>query len=160
MKLFILSITTIAILTGCSTTQKVESLSVYQNKDDKTISIVARSDETEVRKKLDNAKYWAIQEFYEAVKKAAEETLKSNKKYFAVLNLGIDNSNGFPLNTYQEVFNYCYAPADKDASFHKLKGTCKGIVEGEGVSLKIAKFDEPSENFYLWNAKEVLKDLK
>lgn len=160
MKLIILSLTALAILTGCSTSQKVVPLSVNQNIDNKTVSIVVRSDETEIRKKLNDPKYWAMQEFYEAVKKAAEETLKSDKKYFAVLNLGIDNSNGFPLNTYQEVFNYCYASADKEASFHKLKGICHGIVDGEGVSLKIAKFDEPSENFYLWNAKKVLEELK
>ncbi|HQS67367.1 MAG TPA: hypothetical protein PLM93_09320 [Sulfuricurvum sp.] len=96
-------------------------------------------------------------EFHEVLKRAAEETLFTGNQYFAVINDGTNNMEGFPFTTYKGVMDYCHTPG-----LQKVRGHCSIFATrvDSGTTLKIVMFKETSTEIPLWNAKETLAELK
>jgi hypothetical protein len=94
----------------------------------------------------------------ERLKRASEESLNSNKKYFALINDGTNNLEGFPLIHYADLVAYCFPYNEKNVKFidqgHDDK--CTVLTQHE---LKIIMFKEQLPGIYLWDAKATLNDL-
>lgn len=94
----------------------------------------------------------------ETLKRASEEVIFSGNKYFALINNGTNNLNGFPLTKYSDLVAYCYPYQEKKANFvDQVKGD-KCSINTE-TNLKIVMFKDQIPGLYLWDANQTLKDL-
>lgn len=102
----------------------------------------------------------------EALKKAAEETLANGKDFFVLVNSGTDNLYGFPVTSYQNLKNYCFAyhgnkfnDTDFQTRNKNQKGKCD-IWYGDGIRISILPIDKKSTDLiFAWDAKKVLEEL-
>ncbi len=103
-------------------------------------------------------------ELQEALKKASQESLRRGFKYFAIVNKEINNLQGFPINNYEDLKNYCFAGQgnmNHGTDFSaggKSAVRYRGIFRDNGIFLKIIPMNE-SHQYFLWNAEEVMKEL-
>lgn len=118
-----------------------------------------------VRKHIDN-KHITEYQLYEALKMAAEYTLNKNAQYFVILNNGINNFEGFPINNYEDLKNYCFSLKKENTKFYFSKNyekceNLRSLGSPKSFSLKIKIVDEKiSKEIYTWDAKQVLAELK
>lgn len=96
---------------------------------------------------------------YEKFKLASEETLYSGNKYFAVVNSGMSNLEGFPISNFDDLISYCFPYYEENSNFvNQLKfDKCSSMYENK---LKIIMFKEEVPGIYLWDATKTWNELK
>lgn len=99
------------------------------------------------------------------IKKAAELTLVNNNKYFAIVNKGVNNIEGFPINNFDSLNSYCFSGlSGRKTNFTKkdddICSMFKYSRENIKIELEIVMFKENNQEFDLWDAEQTLKELK
>lgn len=111
-------------------------------------------------KKKSNLQKFQLQD---ALKKAAQETLTSGKKYFVLVNSGTNNLYGFPVTNYKDLRDYCFAYHGNSLNgtdfYDNKNGKCS-IWYGDGIRISILPIEKkPTDLIFAWDAKQVLTEL-
>lgn len=143
----------------------------YVYTDDKGVKHITMDSEENIDKfeegenfdKKSNLQKFQLQE---ALKKAAEETLKNGKQFFVLVNSGTNNLYGFPITNHKDLKDFCFVDQGNslnDTDFYegnsKQKGKCS-IWYGDGVRISILPIEKkPTDLIFAWDAKQVLTEL-
>lgn len=107
-------------------------------------------------------KYSNLQKFQlqEALKKAAEETLKNGKQFFVLVNSGTNNLYGFPITNHKDLKSYCFATHGNPFHDTDFAGKKCDIWYGHGIRISILPIEKkPEDLIFAWDAKQVLTEL-
>lgn len=103
--------------------------------------------------------YISNYQMYEQIKRVSEETLAKDKKFFALIDNGTNNLNGFPITDFKSLQNYCFPYNDEKTYFLDQGAYSKCSIAGS-KGLNFVMFKEKIPGIYLWDAEATLKDLK
>lgn len=96
---------------------------------------------------------------------AAEETKKRGYSYFVLLNAGVNNINGFPINSYKELVRYVTLRARKDSFQVSGRNQDRGdtpIIDVSSVRVWFKPVGAEYKNSYIsvWSVEQTLRDTQ
>jgi len=97
---------------------------------------------------------------------AAEESRKRGYSYFVLLNAGVNNLNGFPINTYSELVRYHTLQKRKSSFTTNGKNQNRGKTPLRTKSGKFSIWFKPVGNEFknsfvsVWSVEQTLRDTK
>lgn len=155
----ILAITTISILTGCAGSQPIAPTIAKQN--DGTVLIKTKAE----KNKNDNLsiKEKILFEYTNDLKltlnKASEYAINNGFSHFVIVSNNTNNFNGFPLNTFKDMNEYCNASY---LTNEDIKSKCGNFMAyGSSYNeMKIIALNNPDYTISAFDAKTTLQETK
>lgn len=156
----ILAITTISILTGCAGSQPFAPKIEKSENGVISIKVKTSSIETEGLSQKEKNYLEYSNDLKLSLQKAAEATLNSGNTHFIIINTNENQLQGFPINTFKDLNDYCLADYKTDK---ELKGKCSNFMAKAGktsTNIKILTLKNPNYTIPAFDAKTTLQETK
>jgi hypothetical protein len=85
--------------------------------------------------------------------------------YFAITSKNINNLSGYPINSFENVLDYCNFEKESGKKHYKPRPICwaedgSGLFDLYSIELKVQYFKEQIPGLFLYNIDEVIKETE